>query len=125
MFRVPASPGPGGGAEQASQAARRASAGLHWSGRPARSRAAQAAGRARRAGAHVVVQVEAHEGRAAVQAELREVAQVAHGLAVEAQHLHVVQLLVAQRRVAGQHLRQHDHLRARGGPPSARAVQSQ
>ena len=51
------------------------------------------------------------KGAAAGRRELRQVAQVAHGLAVEAQHLRVVQVLVAQRRVAGQHLRQHHHLR--------------
>ncbi len=61
---------------------------------------------------HIQVEVEAHEGLGAGGGQLREVRQVADARAVEVQDLGVVDLLVAQRGVAGQHLGQHHYLRS-------------
>ncbi len=63
-----------------------------------------------RCAAHIVLQVEAHEGVGAGSGQLRQVPQVAHGRLVELEHLRVEQILVPQSRVAGQHLRQDHHL---------------
>ena len=61
---------------------------------------------------HIQVKIEAHEGLGAGGGQLREVRQVADARAVEVQDLGVVDLLVAQRGVAGQHLGQHHYLRS-------------
>lgn len=53
---------------------------------------------------HLVVEVEAHVRLLALPHQGDQVAQIAHGHAVEALELQVVQLLIAQRGVACQHL---------------------
>ena len=69
------------------------------------------------AGPHMVVEVEAHEGLLAPPHQGGQVVQVAHRHAVEALEPQVVQVLVPQRGIARQHLRQHHYLHtiARGG----------
>ena len=59
---------------------------------------------------HFLVQVEAHVGLLALLDQPGQVAQVTHRGAVEGVELQVIQLLVAQRGVTGQHLRQDNDL---------------
>ena len=61
---------------------------------------------------HIQVEVEAHEGLRACGGQLCQVGQIADARAVELQDLRVVDLLIAQRGIAGQHLGQHHYLRS-------------
>ena len=60
--------------------------------------------------AHRVIQVKAHILVRTGSGELRQVLQGEQRRPVEFLHPHIVQILVAQRGVAGQHLAQHNHL---------------
>jgi len=72
---------------------------------------------------YLVGQIKAHIMCSAVTHKLNEVSQIPHWCAIELEHLHIAVIFIPQSCIAGQHLRQDNHLHSIA-TPHATAVQN-